>query len=720
MEDIGKALPRPPQRGLDMISDQEFSRVIGDLKKRQRDLEEERERLADSVRVIRESRGEFLRLFQLAPVGHATLDRSGVVRLINETGLGLLRMERRAVLGVPLANYFTGRYRIHFQLQLARCFEEGAPMNLELLFLTPEGPPVVTQFQGVAVRGPDGGVAWCHGAFVDIGERKRAENELRFLAKAGKVLAYSLDAKVTAGRACRLALSRLGECCVVDLLEGGVPAHQVIAHAQHGREEWARQLGALFPPEPDSEHGVPRVLRTGQSEIFPEPGSTALVAALGSAHPRFLRQIGARSYICAPLKIRGTMLGAITFIHDTEQRFTGRDRELADQLAERVSIAIENARLYHEAELAVRLRQDILAIVSHDLRTPLSNVLMSVETLLRSTVSNERRVAGKRQLELIRKSVRQMDRMITDLLDLSSIEAGHLSVQQSDHDLQSLVDEALEFIQPTLMQKQLEVFANFPEKRILVHCDRERVLQALGNVLGNAVKFTPPGGRIQLEAESRAKEAKLSITDTGPGIPRARLGHVFDRYWQAEESSKGGRGLGLFIAKGIIEAHQGRIWVESESGNGSTFSFTLPTASSARTAREDSAARPRREPGPPVLVVDDDPETRAAIGDTLSTNGYEVVYANNGFTAIERVRSGCHPKLLIVDLNMPGMGGVELCRELSGSVGGAPIPVIVISGEKNLEDAAAAVGAVAYLHKPFRQEVLLERVGSQVPVHDPG
>jgi len=699
-----------------MISARDFSIVIEDLRKRQRDLEEERERLANSVRVIRESRGHFLRLFQLAPVGHVTIDASGVVRLINETGLQLLRMERQEVLGSPLASYLKGRNRIHFHLQLTRCFEDGTPMNLELLFLAPEGPPVATQFQGVAVRGTNGNVAWCHGAFVDIGERKRAENDLRFLAKAGKVLAYSLDAKVTAGRACRLALSRLGECCVVDLLEGDVPAHQVLAHVQHRREEWARQLGALFPPEPYAEHGVPRVLRTGQSEIFPDSESNAAVAALGSSHPRFLRQIGARSYICAPLKIRGTMLGAITFLYESERRFTARDRELADKFAERVSIAIENARLYREAELAVGLRQDVLAIVSHDLRTPLSNVLMSVDTLLRSMVPNERRTAGRRQLEMIRRSVQQMDRMITDLLDLSSIEAGHLSVQQSDHDLQSLVDEVLELIQPALLQKKLEVFASFPEKRILVHCDRERILQALGNLLGNAAKFTPPGGRIQLEAESRAKEAKLSITDTGPGIPRSRLAHVFDRYWQAEETSKGGRGLGLFIAKGIIEAHGGRIWVDSEVGKGSTFSLTLRTASPARPQPQAlPRERERHGQGLPVLVVDDDPESRSAIGDTLSTNGYDVAYAQNGIAAIEQVRSGRHPRLMIVDLNMPGMNGVELCRELHGSGMESSIPVILISGEADLEEAAGSVGAVAYLRKPFRREVLLENVYQHAP-----
>jgi len=328
-------------------------------------------------------------------------------------------------------------------------------------------------------------------------------------------------------------------------------------------------------------------------------------------------------------------------------------------------------------------------------------------------------MAGRRQLEAIGRSVERMERMIADLLDLSSIEAGHLSVQQSDHDLRGLVDEILEAMQPMLMQKQLEVFANFPEKRILVHCDRERILQAMGNLIGNAAKFTPNGGKIVLDAESRGKEARFSITDSGPGIPRTRLAHVFDRYWQADETAQGGRGLGLFIAKGIIEAHRGRIWVESEVGKGSTFSFTLPTTLAARTHKGEPAATvPSAPNGLSVLVVDDDPQTRTAIGDALSMHGYHVAYATNGIAAMHHVRSGHHPRLLIVDINMPGMNGVELCRELRGSESSASIPVILISGEENLKETAASVGAVEYLAKPFREEALLESVHRHAP-NDP-
>ena len=685
--------------------------VIAGLRSRQRELELERVRLSESMKTPGPGREALLRLFQVAPVGHVTLDRWGVVRIINHTGLALFQSDRSAVVGVPFINFLTGRSRTQFQAQLARCFQDGASMSLELSLTFPDRAPLVVQFEGVAIRSPEGKRATCHGAFIDISARKQAEEEVRFLAKAGKVLAYSLDAKVTAARACRLAISRFGECCVVDLLDDGLPAHQIIAHVQHRREDWARQLGAMFPPEAEAEHGVPRVLRTGLSEIFPLPDSSSGVASLGASHPRFLRQIGARSYICAPLKVRGRMLGAITFIRESDTRFTEKDSDLADQFAERLSVAVENARLYHEAERAVRLRQDILAIVSHDLRTPLGNVLSSVESLLHTAVSHERRVAGRRQLEVIRRSVQQMDRMISDLLDLSSIEAGHLSVERSNQDLQVLVEEVLESVQPTLMQKRLEVFANFPGKRILVHCDRERILQALGNILGNAAKFTPEGGRIEIEAESRAREARLSITDNGPGIPRARLAHVFDRYWQAEGHSKGGRGLGLFIAKGIIEAHEGRIWVESDLGKGSTFSITLPAAS--RAGSDSPAARAPK--GPPVLVVDDDPESRAAIGDLLAANGYHVEFASNGITAMEQVRAGFLPQLLIVDINMPGMDGVELCRTLHRSDTRGSLPVILISGEQNLEEAARQVGAVDWLRKPFRGDMLLESVHRHVP-----
>jgi PAS domain S-box-containing protein len=242
-------------------------------------------------------------------------------------------------------------------------------------------------------------------------------------------------------------------------------------------------------------------------------------------------------------------------------------------------VELENVRLVGEAQEALRAREDLLAIVSHDLRNPLGVVLASTALLLKSNLPPDKQERARRQVEAIQRAGNRMNRLIRDLLDFASIQAGRLSVSLRPQDVAAMVNEVLEVTEPLAAGKSLRLTSDVAPD-LAIRCDHDRVIQLFSNLVGNAVKFTNEGGAISVRAVPDGDVVRFSVTDTGPGISAEELPHVFDRYYQAQRRNRDGIGLGLSIARGIVEAHGGRIWVESEEGKGSTFFFTLPLGDS--------------------------------------------------------------------------------------------------------------------------------------------
>lgn len=252
------------------------------------------------------------------------------------------------------------------------------------------------------------------------------------------------------------------------------------------------------------------------------------------------------------------------------RRQAGEEAELQREFAE------ENARLAQAAEAAAREREDVLAIVSHDLKNPLATVRLSAAVLTQKLA----RLPGGEQLV---GRVAAMDRaalhmlgLITNLLDAARLDAGQpLAVTPRPEPVGEVVGEALALIEPQFTRKDLRLEQRLAPE-LMALCDRERILQVLANLLGNALKFTPSGGTVTVETSTGPEEVRVSVRDTGPGIPPEEQPRVFQRHWQSRSTMRQGSGLGLYIARGLVEAHGGRLWVESASGAGSTFTFTLP------------------------------------------------------------------------------------------------------------------------------------------------
>jgi signal transduction histidine kinase len=236
-----------------------------------------------------------------------------------------------------------------------------------------------------------------------------------------------------------------------------------------------------------------------------------------------------------------------------------------------------------KAEVLAQARADVLGIVAHDLRNPLHLIAASAGLLLETEDLPPAR--RRRPLEITQRAVRQMNRLIGDLLDTTHLEAGRLTLALRDIDAYALVREAGETLRPAAEERRIELRADTPEREAMLRADEDRLLQVLGNLVGNALKFTAAGGRVVISARPAGVEIVFSVADNGPGIPQEHQAHLFDRFWQARDGDRRGVGLGLAITKGIVEAHGGRVWVESAVGAGSTFSFAIPTALDALAAQ---------------------------------------------------------------------------------------------------------------------------------------
>jgi PAS domain S-box-containing protein len=423
------------------------------------------------------------------------------------------------------------------------------------------------------------------GSMVDVTERRRAEDAQRLIARASAILDSSLDCETIFDGLARAVVPWLADLCVVHVSDDGTALHRVAGFADAERAELPTDA-ELFPEGSDPQrHPVLRALDSGKPVLVrgaPSRG-TGRPAAQDVDRGRGAGALGFSSLLAAPLVSHDQVLGTITLATgDSGRQYSPVDLVVVEDLARRAAVALENCRLYQQSELAVQARQAVLGVVSHDLRNPLHTILMAATLLLER--GEDRRAGTTRGLEIIRRSVHQMNGMIKDLLDASSIDAGHFRVAPSDKDVGALLAEVEELLGPLAAASAIRFECGVVDLPLRARVDTDQILRVFSNLIGNAVKFTPAGGSIRVGAERGAREVVFAVSDTGPGIPPEQIPRLFDRYWQATRGDRRGAGLGLCIAKGIVEAHGGRIWVESTPGAGTTFRFTVGLGGAAAVA----------------------------------------------------------------------------------------------------------------------------------------
>jgi len=418
----------------------------------------------------------------------------------------------------------------------------------------------------------------------------------------------------------------------------------------------------------------------------------------------------------APLLEGDAIIGTITAIDDVSERVHS-ETQLRGRIAE-----AEHAR--GAAEDALRVKDEFLATLSHELRTPLNAVLGWTRILLGQNVDQEMMT---RALHVIDRNAAAQARLIDDMLDMARIVTGKLRLEFAPVDLMAATLAAIDVVAPTAQAKNITIHKMLGNRPLLINADGDRIQQIVWNVLSNAVKFTPQGGRIDLRLGETAEHAQLMITDTGKGISAEFLPHVFERFRQANSSvsrTEGGLGLGLALVQQLVALHGGDIAVSSAGpGHGATFTVTFPLAAADDTQLTLAIGAPSRTlSGRRVMVVDDEEDWCDALAQMLKNHGAEVQVAHTADQALAMISSGDWPHALIADIGLPGTDGFELVRrvrELESGDGRIPaIAVTAYSGKANIRRALEA-GFDQYRVKPISSEDVVAAVAGELTARDP-
>jgi signal transduction histidine kinase/CheY-like chemotaxis protein len=427
-----------------------------------------------------------------------------------------------------------------------------------------------------------------------------------------------------------------------------------------------------------------------------------------------------RSYLAVPVVGReGVVLGGLFFGHSQPGVFTERHELLASGVATWAAIALDNARLYQEVEQANRLKDDFLATLSHELRTPLNAVLGWAHMLREGTMQPSMR---QKALEAVERNARAQAQLVEDLLDVSRIVAGKLEIKADAVDLGPVVSNAVDTVRAGVSAKRLRLNVDVPlDRRMVVTGDADRLQQIVWNLVTNAVKFTPSGGRVDVALRQADSRAEIVVRDTGQGIAPQLRPLLFQRFRQLDASKTrlhGGLGLGLSIVRHLAEAHGGTVTAESEGeGRGSTFRVRLPlravdVAATHAAATEEVGLEAVLE-GVAALVVDDDADARELIRYVLDKQGADVMTAGSAGEALHLLANHAFD-VLVADIGMPEQDGLALIRVIREQARPASrsIPAIAVTAYAAVREREEALRAGFHVHlsKPVAPDQLVRAV----------
>lgn len=510
------------------------------------------------------------------------------------------------------------------------------------------------------------------------------------LARASRTLAEAINAPAPAQEALQLLIPHLARWCVLDCTaeSGGANALTVVAVEPQLREALRRvaMRGRGISPT------VAVVLQTGVTQVRGALSEKERRTWDEHAGEPLWNGASVGQLMTVPLRTRGRVVGTLSL--GCDEPLDESLVETIEDLAARIALALDNHMLVRQLREAVRAREDLLAMVSHDLRSPLGAIMMAAGYLNKRGRPARR---GPSEAHSILRNARRMERLLRDLLDYSQLEAGTLRVQLRPHRLGQVVTRELDDWRGRAAPRLVSLTVQPEAESVLVLCDIDRLKQVLDNLITNAIKATAPQGRIHVEVDCTLETATIAVSDTGAGIPQTELEKVFERY---RGGRRAGAGLGLYITRGLVEAHGGEITVSSMPGRGSCFTASFPRIDTSLGESEVG----------PIFLVDDDEVFRRELEEVLQDAGYRVASADSGTRALDYLAHHERPSLILLDLMMPVMNGWELNAALRESPQLSEIPRVVFSCLDRERSAAALAGVKAYLEKPLRMNQLMNVV----------
>jgi len=565
----------------------------------------------------------------------------------------------------------------------------------------------------------------------DITDRKRAAERAAFMSQASSVLATSLDYETTLASVANLAVQAIADWCAVDIVVDGKIQRLAVAHMNPEKVEIARSLRR--DEDGTAPYSVAAVIRTKTPALVPLITDELIAAAAGGdpEQIRLVRSLGLVSYMCVPLVAHGRTLGALTLAtSESQRRFADDDLAFAQDLAHRAALAVDNAQTYQHMQAADRLKDEFLATLSHELRTPLNAIVGYVRLLQSGAVSAEK-VA--RALDIVERNASALTQMVEDVLEVSRIISGKMRLSIQAVDLPTVVQSAVESITPAAEAKQLRLQTSIDPNAGPISGDPDRLQQIVWNLVSNAVKFTPRGGRIQVRVERVESQVAIVVSDTGIGIKPEFLSHLFERFRQADSTTTrhfGGLGLGLAIVRHLVELHGGSVDAISDGeGKGATFRVRLPlmivhALPALEERRKTTRARAQAEPawvpklvGIHVMAVDDGPDALSLLTEILELAGARVTTGDSAVRVLEQLAT-LRPDVLVADIGLPLLDGFELIRRLRESPDARTrnTPAIALTAYARSQDRVRALesGFQSHIAKPADPAELVAAIAALV------
>ncbi|MBW4683859.1 MAG: response regulator [Komarekiella atlantica HA4396-MV6] len=704
------------------------------------------EQLKATRAAAKEEHQRYQELFNFAPDGYLVTDIHGIILEANRAVSLLLNVSQRFLIRKPLLSYIAQSDHQAFFNFLTQLQHLDRREEWEICLQPRKQVCFDAALTVVTVRNNQREPVALRWLMRDISDRKRLELERNqlfaseqatriaaqaaqkrsyFLSEASCVLASSLDYHTTLNSVAQLAVPALADWCIVDVIENNLPifSNPIVAASEPEKEALVRKIRRCYPVSIDADYGAPKVLSTGKPQLNIDIHESSLLKiACDEENLSLLHQLQAKSDMIVPLLVRDRKLGTITFVSaQPGSHYTTVDLVMACELAQRAAIAIDNARLYQQAQEANRIKDEFLAIVSHELRTPLNSMIGWVQMIRHRKLDA---ATTSKALETIERNAKIQTKVIDDILDVSRIVRGKIRLNSRKVNLIPVINGAIEALRPTAEIKNIPIEFNFDPSVGQVMGDPERLQQVLWNLLSNAIKFTPSEGRVQLHLKQVNSNAQITVSDTGQGISAEFLPYIFERFSQADSTTtraNNGLGLGLAIVRYLVEMHSGKVYAASQGqGQGATFTVQLPIVEPSPPQQLINESKDHHLIGLDnlqILLVEDNPDTRELITFILEQSGAQVTAVSSVGEALEMLAK-FKPDILLSDIGMPEEDGYSLIRKIRAqeTEQKEKLPAIALTAFARDEERILILqaGFQAHISKPVEPDELIKVVTNLV------
>lgn len=538
----------------------------------------------------------------------------------------------------------------------------------------------------------------------ELSLRKKREEKLRFLLESMKILSITMDFKDRLQRKAELAVPALADWCSIEIVTSDNKIErQALVHREPAKIQLIREYEKLYPPQPGEETATQRVIRTGKGEFTPLVTKEMIDAVpnLKAEQREAIYKLELSSIIILPIGIPGKTLGALTLAYaESNRAYTEDDFTFFTEFAQHLYVILDNARLYDEIRLRDESKDIFLASLSHELRNPLAPIRSSLELL---RIQNKDSTLDP-ELQVLEHQFSHMSRLLNDLLDTTRFIRGKIVVQLNPIELADVMQHVVQALRTVAEKKNIDLSVVSDRTSYIVNADRTRLEQAFTNLLNNAIKFTPPGGKITVTITVEDQQLILKVRDTGVGITSEEMARIFEPYYQSErvQNANTGLGIGLRLVYEIVHLHNGTITVASEGKDmGSEFTITMPLMAASTATQKD--AEPESFPTATtkkVIIVDDNEAAADGLVRLLKALGWDAQALYSGRDLLIHLEKEM-ADIVFVDIGMPEMDGYDVIEEIRTR--NYTLPVVALTGYGLTEDKqeALSAGFTAHLTKPI-------------------